>query len=531
MNEATPASRPPEDPLAENQGVRLGLAKAAAQSRGPSHRSNEIDRPHRATIQVLVVDKDRSIRESCVSLLRSEGFSVTATGTGAEALERIARTKPDLILLELYMPDVSGMKLLEEALRVKPGCLVVVVTGNPSVNSSIEALRAGAWDYLAKPFSAVQLSILMGRAAHTIEVARSSERLRTTKDREVPGFAFVGESECFRRVIATARRVAPTDASVFIHGESGTGKELMARFIHHQSRRSDGSLVTLNSAAAPETLLESEMFGHTAGAFTGALREKKGLLEVANGGTLFLDEIVDMPRLVQAKLLRVIQDGVVRRVGSTQVDAIVNVRFIAATNRDPVEATSRGDLRYDLFYRLWVVPIRVPALRERPDDIPVLARHFLEYFWRRHVGPEVPCPVLTDEAVMALRLHPWPGNVRELKNVMEHAVVMLDSQTEVGPADLPVLGEGLQLDLGGDGEEGGETPFNMGYHSAWDQVLGEFERGYLQRVVTRTRGKVEDAARMAGVDPTTLYRLMDKHGLSREDLLLSAARQPQGEAL
>lgn len=514
--------------LGADPSVRFSPSGRRVEPQPSDHRSIELDGTDRAGVRVLIVDKDHSIRESSVSLLRSEGFSVTATGTGKDALALIRQGEPDVIVLELHMPDVPGMELLEEALRVNPGCLVVVVTGKPSVESSIEALRAGAWDYLAKPFSAAQLSILMGRAAHTIIVARGSEQRQGKIGVGIPGFTLLGESESFRRVIASARRVARTDATVFIHGESGTGKELIARFIHHHSRRSERNLVTLNSAAAPETLLESEMFGHTKGAFTGAVREKNGLLEVANGGTLFLDEIADMPRAVQAKLLRVIQDGVVRRVGSTRVDAIVNVRFVAATNRDPVKATSRGDLRRDLFYRLWVVPIRIPPLRERPDDIPLLAGHFLEHFWNRYAGTELSCPVLTDEAIMALKRHSWPGNVRELKNVIEHAVVMLDPGTQVRSVDLPDLAEGAALTPGGGDESGAGGPLDLCYHSARDQVLGEFERGFLRRVVLRTKGRVQEAARIAGVDPTTLYRLMDKHGLSKEDLLYGAARRAGG---
>jgi DNA-binding NtrC family response regulator len=525
---ASSGSRTRERSPRGDRTVRFSPPGLGAEPRPPDHRSIRLDGSDRATVQVLIADKDHSTRESSASLLRSEGFSVTTTGTGEEALALIRQGEPDVIVLELHMPDVPGMELLAEALRVNPGCLVVVVTGKPSVESSIEALRAGAWDYLAKPFSAAQLSILMGRAAHTMIVARGSERRRGEVDVGVPGVTLVGESEPFRRVIAAARRVARTDASVFIHGESGTGKELIARFIHNHSRRSEGNLVTLNSAAAPETLLESEMFGHTKGAFTGAVAEKKGLLEVAHGGTLFLDEIADMPRAVQAKLLRVIQDGVVRRVGSTQVDAIVNVRFVAATNRDPVKATCRGDLRSDLFYRLWVVPIRIPPLRERPDDIPLLARHFLEHFWNRYAGPELSCPVLTDEAIMTLKGHSWPGNVRELRNVIEHAVVMLDPGTQVRPGDLPDLDEGAPPPLVGRGEAGGGMPMDLCYHAARDQVLGEFERGFLRRVVLRTRGKVQEAARIAGVDPTTLYRLMDKHGLSKEDLLFGGPRRAGG---
>jgi transcriptional regulator with PAS, ATPase and Fis domain len=318
-------------------------------------------------------------------------------------------------------------------------------------------------------------------------------------------------------VIKAARQVAATDASVFITGESGTGKELIAQFIHHNSRRSSREMVSINSAAIPETLLESEMFGHVEGAFTGAVRNKQGLLEAANGGTLFLDEINEMPASVQTKLLRVIQDGVVRRVGSVSVDAVVDVRFIAATNQDPAEAVREGKLRRDLHYRLRVFPINIPPIRERPEDIAVLAQHYLARFWKAHRGNEASRPVLSEAALTALRRRPWHGNVRELRNVMEHTVVILPPDTEeVGPDVLPVFDDG---GAGMDGHRPGSFPLHQDYHSARDLVLADFERAYLTHVVREANGNLSDAARMAGVDRTTLYRLMERHEIRKEDLL------------
>jgi DNA-binding NtrC family response regulator len=298
-----------------------------------------------------------------------------------------------------------------------PETIAIIMTGNPSVQSSIEALRAGAWDYLTKPFNATQLQVLIGRAAHSIVVARETEALNRAVASEYghsDDVTVIGTAPAFRNAIELARKVARTDASVFVSGESGTGKELIAQFIHNQSRRSSRPLVAINCAALPEALLESEMFGHRKGAFTGAVRDKPGLLEAANGGTMFLDEVTEMSNPIQAKLLRVIQDGVVRRVGSESVDAIVNVRFIAATNRDPEEATENGDLREDLYYRLRVVPITVPPLRQRQEDISILATHFLRHYWARHRDPGLPLPELSVAAVHALRHHHWKGNVREL---------------------------------------------------------------------------------------------------------------------
>src|SRR5216110_397550 len=255
------------------------------------------------------------------------------------------------------------------------------------------------------------------------------------------GIAVLGNAPKYRETIALARRVAATDASVFITGESGSGKELIAQFIHHRSRRASRPVVAVNCAALPEMLLESEMFGHCKGAFTGAVRDKPGLLETANGGTMFLDELIEMSKPTQAKLLRVIQDGVVRRVGSETTDAVVNVRFIAATNGDPEEAVKAGDMREDLYYRLRVVPINVPALRERPEDIPLLADYFLSTYWVRHRRKGAPFPRLTDAALRALCGYTWRGNVRELQNVIEHIAVVVEPGAEIRPEDLHVAGD------------------------------------------------------------------------------------------
>src|SRR5688572_19439384 len=358
-----------------------------------------------------------------------EGYSVVTHGRGDEALDAIRRRSFDVVLLDLYMSQVSGMELLHASLEAYRDTIVVVMTGNPSVTSSIEALRAGAWDYLPKPFSATHLQVLIGRASHAVMVGREAQDLRVQLMKQhghSDKIALIGMSPSFRKAVELARKVAATDASVFISGESGTGKEVIAQFIHQNSRRSSRTLVPINCAALPEGLLESELFGHRKGAFTGADRDKPGLLETANGGTLFLDELTEMTMPLQAKLLRVIQDGVVRRVGSEQVDAVVDVRFISATNRDPAECVAKGTLREDLLYRLRVVPIKLPPLRKRLEDVPLLANHFLTHFWERHRQPGEPTPRISDAAIDFLRSRPWRGNVRELQNVVEQLAVLTE---------------------------------------------------------------------------------------------------------
>jgi DNA-binding NtrC family response regulator len=472
----------------------------------------------KASIRILVVDDERTLRESCASVLQMDGYNVTLIGRGEEALDTVKRRKFDIILVDLYMSQTSGMDILRTALEHNRDTIVVVMTGNPSVASSIEALRAGAWDYLPKPFSATHLQVLIGRASHAVMVARETRDLRLQlmkQNGHSDKIALIGISPLFRKAVDLARKVAATDASVFISGESGTGKEVIAQFIHQHSRRSGRALVPINCAALPEPLLESEMFGHRKGAFTGADRDKPGLLETANGSTLFLDEITEMSMPLQAKLLRVIQDGVVRRVGSETMDAQVDVRFISATNRDPQDAVNQGVLRGDLFYRLRVVPIKLPPLRKRPEDIPLLANHFLTYYWQRHrqLGDRV--PKLSEASTAFLRSRPWRGNVRELQNVIEHVAVLAEPDQVIQPNDIPIYEDANEWPSEGVISTG---VMDDAYHVAKDRVVAQFEKEYLTRLIGRAGGNMSKAARLASIDRTTLYRLMDKHSFHRDEL-------------
>ena len=464
-------------------------------------------------IRVAIVDDDRTLREGCASVLRVEGYNVTVLGRGDEAIETLQRTRFDIMLVDVCMSPVSGLDILKAVMATSPSTLVVLMTGNPSLSLSIEAMRIGAWDYLPKPYSGTHLQLLLGRAAHII-AARQAEEEVAGGVLSLPGTAgktqVYGTAPAFQQAIGLARRVASTSASVMIVGETGTGKDLIAQLVHRWSRRAAMPFVPINCAAIPEQLLESEMFGHRRGSFTGADRDRMGLLEAATGGTLFLDELTEMSLALQAKMLRVVQDGVVRRVGSEQTDSVVDVRFISATNRDPQEAIRDKKLREDLYYRLNVVQIQIPPLRERVEDIPVLANNFLKQFWARHRSTKEAIPYFSDEAVEFLSSRPWRGNVRELQNFVEYLSVVTLPGSKIQPNNLPV---DQQFEPSADTSSATQLPLNAGYHASKEHVLATFEKKYVTRLVARAAGNMSHAARLASVDRTTLYRLLERHGL------------------
>jgi two-component system response regulator HydG len=466
-----------------------------------------------AKVRILMVDGDQSLRESCASVFRLSGHEVHSTGRGDDALAMLRRRGFDIMLVDLHTLHVDGLALLHAALAINADALVIITTETPDVEAGINAIRLGAWDYLPKPFSTSHLHVLIGRAAHTAmqrraarQPAHAPKAAASTQD-----LMLLGTAPAFRHAVELTAKVAATNASVFITGESGCGKELFARYVHTMSRRATESFVPVNCAALPESLLESEMFGHCKGSFTGAVQDKPGLLEMAHGGTLFLDELAEMPTASQAKLLRVIQDGVVRRVGSTGTNAVVDVRFVAATNVDPEDAIARGRLREDLYYRLRVVRVHLPPLRERAEDILALATHFLSMFWARHRDRGSQPPEFSDAAIGVMNAYSWPGNVRELQNVIENVAVLADPGSQIGPEDL-MMAEAqtrpstpdmtLNVDVGP-------------YRPARERLLAQFDARYLTWLLGRTSGNMSEGARIAGVDRTTLYRLLDRHGLFR----------------
>ena len=382
---------------------------------------------------VLVVDDEESMRHLLTVILADRGYDVRAVSNGEDALRELAARDYDLVLSDVRMPRMDGLSLVRKALELHPGITFIVMSAYGTHDTAIEAMKAGAYDYVSKPFKPDEVLLVLRKAEERLRLSRENRRLRS----ELPGGFrlenFVGSSPSVQEVLRQLRKVAPTRATVLVTGESGTGKELVARAIHELSPRSAMPFVAVNCGAIPAELIESELFGHVRGAFTDASRDKKGLAAEADGGTLFLDEIGELPLHLQVKLLRFLQEEQVRRVGDTRSEK-VDVRVVAATARDLARATREGLFREDLFYRLNVVNLRLPSLRERPDDVPALVEHFLAK--HRRLRPEAPLRGISPEALELLRSHRWPGNVRELEHAIERAVVLADGPL-LGEADLP----------------------------------------------------------------------------------------------
>jgi two-component system, NtrC family, response regulator HydG len=452
-------------------------------------------RPEALGGKVLVVDDQKNMRATTAIVLRQAGHVVEEAADGAAAIQRVQQEAFDVVLTDLRMTGVDGMDVLRGVQRSAPETQVIVMTAYGTIESAVEAIRRGAYDFLAKPFKEDELLLRIDKALEKRRLVGEVSLLAGEFRRRYGLEHIVGRSEAVHDLLDRVVRVAPTDATVLISGESGTGKELVARALHVASRRGDKPFVPVNCAAITETLLESELFGHAKGSFTGATRARRGLFEEANGGTLFIDEIGETSPGFQAKLLRALQEGEIRRVGeSTPVQ--VDVRVIAATNQDLRRAISERRFREDLFYRLAVVPLRIPPLRERREDIPLLAAHFLQRFVLRTGAQKS----LSADAVARLLEHRWPGNVRELENMIEQAAA-LSHGTEIG-------GEDIHLDPHAHaGEQHEETPRTLA------AAVEDAERQTIEAAVTRCSGDLARVAREVGVSATTLWRKMKRLGI------------------
>ncbi len=376
--------------------------------------------------RVLVVDDERSMRELLSIVLRRDGYDVLVAEDGADALELLGRERVDILITDIRMPTMNGVELLREAKRIAPDIIAIVMTAFASTDTAVEALRLGAADYVNKsPAAAAELRLRVGRELERKRLQQENLLLKKTLKTTHQYANIIGSSGSMLAVFQLVDTIAPTSSTVLITGESGTGKELVARAIHFNSQRKDRPFVAVNCGALSETLLDSELFGHMRGAFTGADSNKKGLIEVAEKGTIFLDEIGEMSPLVQVKLLRVLQERRFRRLGGTE-EIPADIRVLAATNRDLTKMVADGTFREDLFYRINVIPLRLPALRERRDDIPLLAEHFIAKF-AAQMGK--PITGISGGALARLREHHWPGNIRELENAMERAVALEQTPT------------------------------------------------------------------------------------------------------
>lgn len=446
---------------------------------------------------VLVVDDDLAHRTMLKTLLASWGYDVSLADDGAAAVEEVRRRPFDLVLMDVRMVKVSGLEALEEIKGFNPAIPIVIMTAYASVETAVEALKKGAYDYLTKPFDFDELRIVMEHAMEHSRLREENRLLRESLGKHFDKQNLIGRSRAMVSLLETVAQVAPSEATVLITGESGTGKEMIAGAIHFNSPRKDGPFVKINCAAITETLLESELFGHEKGAFTGADRRKEGKFRQADGGTLFLDEVSEMSLAMQVKLLRVLQEREVTRVGGSDVIK-VDVRVLAATNRDLIAEIRSGRFREDLYYRLNVVTLHVPPLRERREDIPLLAQHFLEVFSAKN---RKAIKGFTPQAMDRLLRHDWPGNIRELMNTIERAIVLARSdyldETLIAPTS---------REPGGDHGSKGDVVQEEG-------SLEEVEKATILRTLEQAGGNKSEAARRLRITRRTLHLKLKKYGM------------------
>jgi DNA-binding NtrC family response regulator len=440
-------------------------------------------------MDLLIVDDDQEFRETLSGRFSRRGYQVQAAAGGEEALGLAERRNFDVAIFDIMMPGMSGLELLKRFKETHSDCEVVLLTGQGSIESAVEAMKLGAYDYLQKPFPLKDLEQVAAKAFERRRLRKENVQLKALLERSQPSSDMVGQSPAMQEIFRLIERAGPSDKAILIQGESGTGKELVARALHRHSRRADQPMVVINCAALPETLLESELFGHERGSFTGAVSTKQGLFEVADGGTLFIDEIGELPGSLQAKLLRVLEDGSLRRIGSVQ-ERRVNVRLLAATNRNLAKEVESSRFREDLYYRINVMSLELPPLCERKGDIPLLVSHFLGPGWEIEPG-----------ALEAMERYSWPGNVRQLINALERAKILCDSET-IRVRDLP---REVTNPLAGARTE-----------SVAEQTddLALIQRSKVVEVLRREGGNKSKAARALGIDRRKLYRLLEKFAIT-----------------
>jgi two-component system response regulator GlrR len=448
-----------------------------------------------AKAKILVVDDDHNILNMLKLRLEAADYHVTLAETGAEAVGFATEESHDLAIVDLRIGEESGINVLEKLLRVQPALPIIIATAHATIDTAVEATKKGGYDYITKPFDMPDLFHRLDKALEVRQLRGEVERLRTLVQDRYSFDDIIACSTQMQDVLHQVVQIAATDSTVCVYGESGTGKELVAKALHVASRRALGPFVAINCGAIPEGLLENELFGHTKGAYTGADRNKKGLLQQADGGTLFLDEIGELPATLQVKFLRVLQEREFYPLGAGQ-PIRVNIRLVAATNQDLDRLVSQGKFREDLYYRIHVLPIIIPPLRERPTDIVPLAQYFLKRFAQE---TERNVQAFTPEAQQRLMLYDWPGNVRELANIVERAVVL--SPSSMITPDMLLLGKTEILN------------FRSSELCTLREARERFERNYLIQVLSAVKGHVSRAAGLAGKDRAEFYRLLRKHAI------------------
>ena len=446
-------------------------------------------------IDLLIVDDDNDFRQTLVSRFVRHGFRVQHAASAEQALGLAQRREFDVAVFDVMMPGVSGLQLLEQYKKCHADCEVIMLTGQGTIQTAVEAMKLGAYDYLTKPFPMKGLESLIEKAFERRRLKKENLQLRALLRRSQPEDVMVGQSPAMQEIFRLIERAGPSDKAILIQGESGTGKELVARALHRHSGRCEKPMVIINCAALPESLLESELFGHERGAFTGALNAKQGLFEVADGGTLFIDEIGEMPGSLQAKLLRVLEDGSLRRVGSIK-ERRVDVRLLAATNRNLSQQVRDGHFREDLYYRINVMSLELPPLRKRRKDISLLVKHFIKSDWE-----------IEDQALQLFERYDWPGNVRELINAVERAKIMAEGRT-LRVRDFP--------------REATEYEPPDPFTGVVDQDnLATIERAKVVEILRREGGNKTRAARALGIDRRKLYRLVEKYEIASAEMVRS----------
>ncbi len=451
-----------------------------------------------AAARILVADDEKEIVVSCRKILEHAGHEVSTAADGAEALKLLKASRYDLFLVDLKMPGASGLEVLTLARALDPAMMMVMFTAYATLETAVEAVKRGAFDYLAKPFTADQLRVSVERALRHKKLLEENLNLREQLDAHWGFDKILGTSEAIRKVFSTLQKTMRSDADVLLQGETGTGKELVARTIHAHSSRRDQPFVAVDCAALPENLLESELFGHEKGAFTGADRATRGFLELAHTGTLFLDEVAELSLTLQAKFLRTLQEREFRRLGGEKVTP-VDIRVIAATNRDLRAEIANKNFREDLYYRLNVVNLQLPPLRDRKEDIPLLANAFLQQFSRQYHRT---INFLSPEVVKVFLTYAWPGNVRELQNIIQQAVLMAEGDS----VRIPDLPDYLQT----------QFPQGVSFRSVREKQAEAVEKPFLLELLRKHKGNISEAAAEAGMTRKMIYRLANKFGIDPE---------------